>query len=317
MLRELLVILTLISLGIVAISGFVIAIEIIKDEEPPTIDHTPITNAIEDNPITIEAIIYDKSQVQEAMLYYRKTEDISFQSIKMKETFIGNSTGYVGTIPADYVTIEGVEYYIEATDGANNATDPPTNPTTSPHIITVTSDSDNDGVPDSEDPFPEDPTPTIDKVENVEGHEVKAQVIGSGTIQIVQVEEPPSDPPSEYEAMEVFVDITIEGTIDDAYITISYKDEDIPEGISESSLRLFHWNEETDSWEEIKNSGVDTETNTVWAYTDHLSVFAPMGKVKSDDDDSIPGFDGVLILGVVLLMIAIASIRRRKLIKIS
>ncbi len=109
------------------------AITIVKDSLP-TIAHeaikfwgTPSTS------IEIKAVITDDVKVESATLHYRKKEkeETSFTSVTM--TNVGNT--YTETIPAGYVTIEGVEYYIEAKDNSGKIVSDGSSST--PHFISV------------------------------------------------------------------------------------------------------------------------------------------------------------------------------------
>jgi hypothetical protein len=108
-------------------------IAVSTDVTPPTISHTAVKETDVDESIEITATITDDVGVESATLYYRKTGDTTFTSVTM---IVAGDT-YSGTIPASAVTEDGVEYYITATDGFNEATFPATDPTTSPQEITI------------------------------------------------------------------------------------------------------------------------------------------------------------------------------------
>jgi hypothetical protein len=108
---------------------------IIKDTIPPTINHVPVTSGSAGWPITIAAEITDNYKLEEAILYYRKTNDDLFTPAAMTEI----DKIFSANIPSVAVTIAGVEYYISSSDGFNNATYPSVNPITSPLVIQVIS----------------------------------------------------------------------------------------------------------------------------------------------------------------------------------
>jgi hypothetical protein len=91
-----------------------------SDPSPPNIDHTPVTTAPIDTPIPMEATISDTQGIIGARLYYRTAGDADFTYAGMTKS--GNT--YRATIPADRVTGRGVEYYLWASDGFNEKTDP-------------------------------------------------------------------------------------------------------------------------------------------------------------------------------------------------
>ena len=87
---------------------------------PPTITHTPIESAVPDKAITITATVElhkpvqnvepDK-EIKEVNLQYRVTGDSLFNKVRMS---IEDSL-FTEEIPAEIVTVAGVDYFIEAT----------------------------------------------------------------------------------------------------------------------------------------------------------------------------------------------------------
>jgi len=109
------------------------------DITPPTIVHTPVTTATENTPISITATITDEEDgVLEAELYYRKTGDTFYKKLGMNRT--GDS--YSAEIPGADVSVDGIQYYIKATDGNNTATHPMDY--NNPHQVTVSKAEEND-----------------------------------------------------------------------------------------------------------------------------------------------------------------------------
>ncbi|MEW6102585.1 MAG: hypothetical protein AB1630_02005 [bacterium] len=74
--------------------------------------------------IEIKASIVDDVEVTGANVYYRKGTEGLFSSIPMS-LLDGTSSIYSATIPADGVTFEGIQYYIEAKDSEGIRYDPP------------------------------------------------------------------------------------------------------------------------------------------------------------------------------------------------
>ncbi len=110
------------------------SITILVDTTPPTITHTPITSAHAGDAISISATITDNIGVQSATLFYRKKGESTYVSLPMGKS----GDMYTAAIPSSAVTTVGVQYYISATDGANTAMAPQTNPTTAPYDVSVT-----------------------------------------------------------------------------------------------------------------------------------------------------------------------------------
>jgi hypothetical protein len=80
--------------------------------------------------------------------------------------------------------------------------------------------------------------------------------------------------------------ITIED--DGTYtITIPYDEDDLPSDLSESDVKLFHYDEDAAEWEDI-TTDVDTAANTVTGETDSLSPVA----AGYDSDDASGGGGG-------------------------
>ena len=103
---------------------------------PPKIFHTPIAIGMKGKPINVLTKITDDEERLYAYLFYRKTGTNTFIKIMMEK----KGENYIAEIPAEQVTTAGIEYYIFATDGKNNATHPSENPETNPHKFTVNSD---------------------------------------------------------------------------------------------------------------------------------------------------------------------------------
>ncbi|WP_251548644.1 lamin tail domain-containing protein [Neobacillus muris] len=89
------------------------------DTEAPVITHTPVTESEAFASINIQAAITDNQAVPFATLYYKKSGEESFSSVSMNASAEDAGT-YSADIPG--LTVESdITYYIEASDGANNA----------------------------------------------------------------------------------------------------------------------------------------------------------------------------------------------------
>jgi len=89
--------------------------------------------------IEIKAKVKDSGDgVKEVTLHYRKVGNTQYKPL----TLTKDGDTYKGTIPASDVYIEGIEYYIRATDGNNSATDPADQ--NKPHLINVKEKKDDD-----------------------------------------------------------------------------------------------------------------------------------------------------------------------------
>jgi hypothetical protein len=86
------------------------------DTTPPNIVHTPIDNAIENEDIKITAEVSDAhSGVSNVLIFYKLPSQKKYQEsdmVKIDDT-------YTATILNDYVTPDGLEYFLKATDNSS------------------------------------------------------------------------------------------------------------------------------------------------------------------------------------------------------
>jgi hypothetical protein len=86
--------------------------------EPPTIKHSPVKTAAPGTVIAISARVTDDQYVKDVILYIRTRGETDFLPITMAP---GDSSMYAAEIPAERVTVAGVEYYIEASDSGHKS----------------------------------------------------------------------------------------------------------------------------------------------------------------------------------------------------
>lgn len=86
--------------------------------EPPKIVHSPVKTAPPGKVISIKANVTDDQYVKDVILYCRALGETDFLHITMAP---GDSSLYIGEIPAERVTIAGVEYHIEARDSGHTS----------------------------------------------------------------------------------------------------------------------------------------------------------------------------------------------------
>lgn len=86
--------------------------------------------------LLIEAEIVDNAAppVQEARVYYKRTDEAAYSSSVMTP-HSGNL--YRGSIPSSVALSPGVDYYLMASDGVTTSSDPKTNPASNPHQIAI------------------------------------------------------------------------------------------------------------------------------------------------------------------------------------
>ncbi len=84
----------------------------------PIISHTPVNQGYLMSNLNINCVIQDNVRVEYAKLFYRVkgNQDYKFA------TMVNTNDKYTGIIPANDLSIAGIEYYIETSDGTNIVT---------------------------------------------------------------------------------------------------------------------------------------------------------------------------------------------------
>ena len=85
------------------------------DTMSPTLYHTPVNQGYENNNLVISCTAKDNVAIQNVTLYYRTVGATEWKSL----TMVKQNDKYNATIFGSDVTLEGIEYYIVATDGIN------------------------------------------------------------------------------------------------------------------------------------------------------------------------------------------------------
>jgi transcription elongation factor Elf1 len=140
-----------------------------------------------------------------------------------------------------------------------------------------------------------------------------------GNIKVTEIGDPP-DTPSNVGSLDFFIEIQLTGGIEaeNVFITIEYKNSDLPQGFSEKDIKMFYYDEDNDTWRKVKKSGVWANNNTAWAQLDHLTIFSPMaeqgGRGSGGDTDDNWWFMIILILVIVIVIIivVVAAVLRSK-----
>ena len=86
-----------------------------KDTMAPDLYHSPVYNAFTGANLVISATVTDNLSVTNALVYYRTVGQTQWKTAVMNKL----NDKYSAIIPADQITTEGLEYYIEASDGIN------------------------------------------------------------------------------------------------------------------------------------------------------------------------------------------------------
>jgi len=92
------------------------------DNDPPVLTHTPVSTAKKGKPLTITAHATDPSGVFGPVLYLRKRgmPATDYIPMRMGPSKIGTPGDYAVDIPAALVSVDALEYYLEAWDNAGN-----------------------------------------------------------------------------------------------------------------------------------------------------------------------------------------------------
>jgi hypothetical protein len=86
-----------------------------KDTMAPNVYHTPIYQAFSNSNLVVTASVVDNVGLQNVKLYYRITGNTEYSIINMTK----NNDRYSAIISTTFVTLAGLEYYIEAFDGVS------------------------------------------------------------------------------------------------------------------------------------------------------------------------------------------------------
>lgn len=86
-----------------------------KDTMAPSVYHSPVYTATTGNKVIISATVSDNIGIESAELLYRVKGTTEWKTAKMTNS----NSKYTASIPAAFVTLSGVEYYIAAFDGVN------------------------------------------------------------------------------------------------------------------------------------------------------------------------------------------------------
>ena len=100
------------------------------DTMAPDIYHSPVRTAYTGSNLLISATVTDNLALNKVTIYYRTVGSTEWKSTQMT----ANNSRYTGLILAEYVTLDGIEYYIEAFDGNNITTKGSAD---APYLVTV------------------------------------------------------------------------------------------------------------------------------------------------------------------------------------
>lgn len=104
-------------------------------------------------------------------------------------------------------------------------------------------------------------------------------------------------------------------------VEIDYDPEELPEGVDAASLKLFRYNEETGSWEEVDKQGVNLEENYIWMEIDSFSTYGVFVEAEEavtengEDEEKLPATGSrvlmwMLPLGLLLCLAGVFLMKR-------
>ncbi|MCA1827274.1 MAG: hypothetical protein LC689_10105 [Myxococcales bacterium] len=96
------------------------AVKVPEDHEPPILTHTPVITAKKGIPFTIAVNAADQSGVVGPTLYLRKKGAPASDYVSMRMSAAGPPGEYALEVPAALVSVDALEYYIEAWDEHGN-----------------------------------------------------------------------------------------------------------------------------------------------------------------------------------------------------
>ena len=213
------------------------------------------------------------------MLHLRSNEDLIEVNVSLEFT-AARATEYVAMAPdttgdkrnfsGSYGSIDAGDYVITAKgkDLAGNENET----TTTTTIKQVTAIKDEPTVVDNKDT-------TDTRLEIFTKNDTSGKVSVSKTKAPAPLSQ--EDAEAGVKDIGIFVSIDIDDSIldelDYVNITMYYADSEIPEGVLEASLVLYHYVEATDEWVVADPTGVNLVDNYVWGHVSSFSIFAIFG----------------------------------------
>lgn len=96
------------------------AVKVPEDHEPPILTHTPVIAAKKGMPFTIAVNAKDQSGVVAPTVYLRRKGAPASDYLAMRMSPAGPSGDYAFEVPAALVSVDALEYYVEAWDEHGN-----------------------------------------------------------------------------------------------------------------------------------------------------------------------------------------------------
>ena len=95
-------------------------------------------------------------------------------------------------------------------------------------------------------------------------------------------------------------------------IKMYYNPEELAKlGIDENSLKIYYWDSDKSEWVAVETH-LNSEEHYVWAYVDHLSIWAVMGQVAKPIWTETWFLATLVCIIIALIVVAVFLARRRK-----
>ena len=153
---------------------------------------------------------------------------------------------------------------------------------------------------------------------NVANCEVVVNEIEKDSVIIIKnitLPEGVNPPPGTYKVLGTYVQITSEtGEEIGGNFTIKmyYNPEELAKlGIDENSLKIYYWDSDKSEWVAVETH-LNSEEHYVWAYVDHLSIWAVMGQVAKPIWTETWFLATLACIIIALIVVAVFLARRRK-----
>ena len=145
---------------------------------------------------------------------------------------------------------------------------------------------------------------------------VSVETEGNVTVRSKLKESVPTIPENVGKDFGFFLEITSDENVTNVYIEIFLglgNDSIVPAAVDPKTIKLFYYDEETDTWVEIIDSTYDEKTGILSATIDHLTVFSQMSKKggggSTPGEEEGAGLENMMIyLVLIMVIIVILSI---------
>jgi hypothetical protein len=112
---------------------------------------------------------------------------------------------------------------------------------------------------------------------------VSIEVWNPTTLTIRQVSTGP-ETPSTLDSLGIYLNITLADSSALAELWINVSFAELPEGQDPTDVGIYYYDETSQTWLLVKETGVDYENEIIWGRTDHLTTFGVMVPHKEEPD---------------------------------